>query len=103
MPLRIVILPSAKLDITKAVKWYESKQKGLGRRFKNSVIRSVDQLADPAKGYGPYVLNLSRVFVYDFPYCIYFRTDEFRKQIVVYAVLNEKQDRNEILSQRISF
>lgn len=100
MPVRIVLLPSARSDIQIAAKWYESKQKGLGKSFKLSLADSIEMLKDPMRAYGPYVSGLSRIFVTDFPYCIYFKSDESRKQLVIYAVLHEKQQRDEILPLR---
>ncbi len=41
---RAVILPLAKQDIKKAAAWYESKQKGLGKRFVKEVRREVSYI-----------------------------------------------------------
>jgi hypothetical protein len=52
------------------------------------------------KGYGVAYMSLSRTFVKNFPYVIYFKPNPARNGIVIYAVLNEKQNRDDILSQR---
>lgn len=38
---KVVILPPAKLDIIEAASWYDSKQKGLGKRFTKEVRSKV--------------------------------------------------------------
>src|SRR5437868_20628 len=101
MPHTLVVLPSAKSDLQSAVIWYEDKQIGLGRRFKLEVINSIDSLNNPLKEYSPALLNLSRIFVKNFPYIIYFKKDISRQRIVVYAILHEKQDRDVILKGRL--
>lgn len=101
MPDVLVVLPSAKKDIRSAVDWYEYKQIGLGLRFKMEVINAIDSLDNPLKQYKPSFLNLSRIFVKNFPYIIYFKKDVKRQRIVVLAVLHDKLDRNVILKRRL--
>ncbi len=38
---KAIILPLAKLDISETASWYNSKQKGLGKRFTNEVRSKV--------------------------------------------------------------
>jgi plasmid stabilization system protein ParE len=99
--LHIVVLPSAKSDIKLAADWYESNQIGLGKKFKSEIFIAFDSILHPAKGYGPVYMGLSRMFVNNFPYVIYFRPDTKRNRIVVYAVLHEKQHRQVILEKRV--
>jgi plasmid stabilization system protein ParE len=101
MALHTVILSSAKSDIQSASDWYESRQVGLGKQFKQEIIQAIDSILDSRKGYGPVYLNLSRVFVKKFPYVIYFKIDSTRNRVVVYAILNEKQNREAMLRDRI--
>lgn len=100
MALHTVILSAAKSDIQSAYDWYESRQVGLGKQFKQEIIQAIDSIPDSRKGYGPVYLNLSRVFVKKFPYVIYFKIDFTRNRVVVYAILNEKQNREDILQDR---
>lgn len=101
MQLLTVILPSAKSDIQSAFGGYESQQTGLGRKFRDQMIKAIDSLLDTRKDYGPVYMSLCRVFVKRFPYVIYFKTDSPRHRVIVYAVLHEKQNRDEILKKRI--
>ncbi len=96
----LVFLPSARADIKSAVEWYEKKQFGLGKKFRQEVVKTVDSVLDPRRGYGTVYMNLSRVFVKKFPYVIYFNFDAVRERMVVFAVLHEKQNRDEILRER---
>lgn len=88
MSFHIVILPSAKSDIQRAAIWYEGKEIGLGKKLKYQIVKAIDLIGDPVRGYAPVYMNLSRVFVEKFPYIIYFKSDERRQRIVVYALLH---------------
>ena len=102
MPFIVVFLPSAKSDLRLASDWYEKKQNGLGRRFKGNVINAIDSLSiDSIREYGPVYLSLARIFVNSFPYVIYFKKDLIRQRIVIYGVLHEKQNKEDILKRRV--
>ena len=100
MSFKTVVLPQAKSDIQSATDWYENQQQGLGKKFKQQIIKAIDAIGDPVRGYGFVYINLSRVFVEKFPYCIYFIMDEVKQTVVIYAVLHGKQNRNSTLEQR---
>ena len=101
MLFKIVVLRFAKSDIQLSVNWYEKIEEGLGRKLKHQIVRAIDSIADPVRGYGSVYMGLSRIFVDNFPYCIYFKLDTQKQQIVVYALLHERQNRDNILTQRI--
>lgn len=97
----IVVLPSAKSDIQLAIDWYESSQIGLGKRFKKEIVIAIDSVLHPVKAYRPVYMSLSRVFVNKFPYVIYFKIDTDGNRLIVYAVLHEKQNRENVLKKRM--
>lgn len=100
MPLTLVVLPFANSDIKKAIEWYDHKQPGLGKKFIEEVAKAIDTLQDIHQDFGSIYMGLSRVFVKKFPYVVYFRKDQGRNRIVIYALLHEKQNR-EILKHRV--
>ncbi len=100
MAFQIIVLPSAKSDIQSSADWYESQQSGLGKKFKHQIVKAIDGIGHPVKGYGLVHKNLSRVFVEKFPYCIYFTVDNIEQQIIIHAVLHEKQNRESVLVKR---
>ena len=90
-----------KSDIQLSAKWYEKQQQGPGKRFKQQISGSIEGIINPQIGYGTVYMSLSRVFVEVFPYVIYFKNDLPRKRIVIYAVIHEKQNREDILIKRM--
>ncbi|MGC4037213.1 MAG: type II toxin-antitoxin system RelE/ParE family toxin [Chitinophagaceae bacterium] len=100
MPFKIVIVPKAKEDLISAVAWYEEKQYNLGKRFQGEIIKTIDSLNNPVKYYGPVYRGLSRVFVKQFPYVLYFKKDISTQCITVFAILHEKQDKISALGDR---
>lgn len=97
---RILILPDARRDILKASEWYENQSESLGGKFERKTIDHIDKLQSDFIEYGAVYKGLSRVFIKDFPYQIYFRKDEDLKIIIIHAVLHSKQSRT-ILKKRI--
>jgi hypothetical protein len=46
MNWRVVVRPDAQDDVAEAAQWYEARQEGLGREFREAVIQVLDALAD---------------------------------------------------------
>lgn len=84
----VIILQPAKFDISEAAIWYNSKQKGLGRRFLNEVRNKVifireNPLATEIR-YDETRCAVLKVF----PFMIHYIIDEENKTIVVAAVFH---------------
>jgi len=81
----------ASLELTEAVRWYESKRPGLGADFLDEVTRAIDRL-----GLNPEVGNpmsadqkTRRLFVARFPYQIVYRVRP--REIVIVALARLKR------------
>jgi len=82
----------ASLELTEAVRWYESKRPGLGADFLDEVTRTIDRL-----GLNPEVGNpmsadqkTRRLFVARFPYQIVYRVRPGEIVIVALAHLKRR-------------
>lgn len=83
-----IILPLAKQDIKDAANWYNSNQKGLGKRFTTDVRKKVKYICQ-----NPQAIAIryesTRCAVLDvFPFMIHFTTEDEKKKVVVSAVFH---------------
>jgi len=86
------ILPLAAQDIKDAAKWYNKKQKGLGKKFTQQVRQKVvfirkNPLAAPIR------YDQIRTAVVDiFPFMIHYQVDEIKQLIIISAVFHTSQN-----------
>jgi hypothetical protein len=86
------LLPLAKQDINEAAKWYNKKQKGLGKRFTLHVRQKINFLKRE-----PHVAAIRyddvRTAVLDvFPYMVHYNIDDLNKSIIISAVLHTSRN-----------
>lgn len=88
----VIILPLAKQDISEAAAWYNSKQKGLGKRFTQEVRSKVLFIRENPKA-STIRYDDTRCAVLDvFPFMIHYTIDEANKTIIVAAVFHTSLD-----------
>lgn len=85
---KAILLPIAKLDISVAATWYNSKKKGLGKRFTKEVRSKVLFISkNPEASAIRY--DDTRCAVLDvFPFMVHYIIDEPNKAIIVVAVFH---------------
>jgi len=88
---KVVILPVAKQDIRKNAKWYNKKQKGLGKRFTAEVRNTIKHIKHNPENIVTRYRSYKTAIVKVFPYMVHFLVNEDKKEITVYAVFAMKQ------------
>ena len=91
----VIILPLAKEDLKEAVQWYDSKQKGLGKKFLVKVREKVKHISK-----NPYLVSVRydeiRTAVLNiFPFMIHHFIEEEHHSIVITAVLHTSRSPDE--------
>lgn len=85
-------IPLAKEDITNAFNWYEEKSPGLGSKFLSALSVELNKintvLVEEKKVYKDFQKHSFK----EFPYYIYYKKDENKQLIIIFAVLHKKQD-----------
>ena len=94
--MRVRILPSAKRDLRRGIRFYEMQENGLGGYFLDSVSADIDSLQLLA-GIHPMRRDHHRFLAERFPYWIYYRIE--REVVYVAAVLDARQDPAKILKR----
>jgi plasmid stabilization system protein ParE len=83
-----IILPLAKKDIQEAAKWYNSKQKGLGKRFTSEIRQNINLLKQNPHSCAARYNDIRTSVLSIFPFIAYYIVDEQQKLIVISAVLH---------------
>jgi plasmid stabilization system protein ParE len=92
MRYKSVIENLAKEDLREAVKWYDSQQIGLGKKFLATVKKTIDQL----KSYPDiaqiryYEVHTAVIEIY--PYLIHYYVDPTVKAIIIIGILHTSRD-----------
>lgn len=86
------LLPLAKQDISQAAHWYNTKQKGLGKRFTADVRQQVKYICQNPRTIEIRYDNIRCVVLDVFPFMIHFHTVDDKKLVIISAVLHTSLD-----------
>ncbi|KOS07987.1 hypothetical protein AM493_19465 [Flavobacterium akiainvivens] len=86
--MKLTVSLRAKKDIRQALKWYEDKQKGLGRRFVDTIRQEFDFIKNNPDSYQIRYKNVHTAVVSVFPYLIHYALDLNKNQITILAVIH---------------
>ncbi len=88
----IKISKKAKTDIQQAQQYYEEKRIGLGKEFIFEVKLKINILSDDTVEYKKVIDDNRRILLKRFPFVLYYERDNSKQQVIIIAVLHEKQD-----------
>jgi hypothetical protein len=91
MSFQVNISEYAKKDLEIAIKFYEAQAQNLGKYFFDTIIAEIEMLSF----YGclhQKVFNFHRMISKKFPYAIYYNCNKTKKEIVVIAILDLRQN-----------
>lgn len=90
MTYRLIIRPEADEEVAEAARWYETRERGLGREFLRAFRASVAPLRRNPFLYPIVVEEARRVLVRRFPYSIFYEVHG--SDVVVLACFHEARD-----------
>jgi toxin ParE1/3/4 len=85
---KCVILPSAKTDLKNSSVWYETQQKGLGKKFIASIRESLSLAAQNPYAFQVRFDDVRSAVVRKFPFLIYYLVDEGAHRIIIVAIFH---------------
>ena len=96
--MNVRLLPSALADIEKASAYYEGRAEGLGQKFVDRVLETVDRIGLNPLGYVPVIRDVRRANIRRFPYALFFKIEG---DAVVIACLDSRRN-PDLVRERIS-
>jgi hypothetical protein len=81
------ITAEAKLDIQEGIHWYNSKQKGLGKRFHKEVKNCITRI-EKNPFYAIKYNQMRCMPIPKFPYLIHFIIEESDKTVIILGILH---------------
>jgi plasmid stabilization system protein ParE len=88
----IVILPLAKQDIKEAADWYNSRQKGLGKKFTFQIRETLNLLKKTPYNSAIRYDDVRTAILNVFPFMIHYTIHKSNKQIIISAVLHTSRN-----------
>ena len=87
MAYKIIVNPSARLDIIEAIEWYNEHQSNLGFRFYISTQTTLNNIMRNPSGFAIRYKTIRTAIIKKFPYMIHYIADQQTETISVLAVL----------------
>jgi plasmid stabilization system protein ParE len=91
MKFSLRFLEEAYQEYIEAYEWYESKQDGLGERFKDKVERMILQISEHPKFYSGKNRNFREAKVESCPYDVVYKFFSRKKIIHIVAIYHQKR------------
>jgi hypothetical protein len=87
MAYKIIINPSARLDIIEAIEWYNEHQSNLGFRFYISAQTTLNNILKNPSVFAVRYKTIRTAIIKKFPYMVHYNVDQQTETISVLAVL----------------
>jgi hypothetical protein len=87
MSYKFIISEKFKLDISKSRKWYNEKQKGLGKKFYNEVKISLQAIRKTPQ-FGIRYDQIRCLPLKKYPFMIHYEVDDSTSSIYIYACIH---------------
>ncbi len=92
MKYKALLLVAAQKDVQEASRWYNQKQKGLGRQLVKEVREKIKFIEQHPFTFGVRYGHTRTATLDRFPYMIHYRIEENSKKILIGAVFHTRQD-----------
>jgi len=87
--MNIRYLKLAKLEFHDSIKYYETQQKGLGKKFDNSIKKSIDKILEFPNAFYKIDNSIRKYVVNKFPYNIYYLIED--DTIVILSIASQRK------------
>ena len=84
--------PTAKIELSEAVHYYEACRIGLGAEFAKEVYSTVLRITEFPEAWSPFTKNTRRCLTRRFPYGVIYQIEEGQILIIAVMQLNRKPD-----------
>ena len=98
MAIELIIKPIAFLDVEDAISYYEQKSKGLGKRFYDSFLATLQNIQSHPHHYTFVYSSVRRCMVAKFPYKVFYLVEQ--EKIFIIGVTHAKRS-NTFIRKRL--
>ncbi len=84
--MKVKIHELATKEFDEAVEWYELQSRGLGERFKQTVIEQISSIKKNPQWYLIERENIYKAYIPKFPFKILFTVEEDEETMVIWAI-----------------
>ncbi len=89
---KLKIAPEALVDIQDITDWYNHTQYGLGKRFKDAIVKQINSLNTDPHIYAIRYNEIRCMVVKKFPYMVHFYINDNSNSVEVLAVINTNRN-----------
>ena len=100
MNFRVELHPSVQDDLSEALKWYDEKVPGLGKRFINAVDERFHELSSHPERYPKQKGEFRQVSTKVFPYLIIYEILTKEKVVFISCVFHKRRNPKKKFSRR---
>jgi len=97
MAFKVITLRPAKVDVEKAIEWYEEQKSTLDEKFYNEFLICLYKLSESPQHYGYAYKNFRQIILPTFPSKIIYLT--IGNQVVVHAVFHVRRNPKELIKR----
>src|SRR3954471_11622791 len=87
---RVIVTNRADAEFMRAIRYYNKKFKGLGDRFRSTILSAFDQIAERPERYPRISGEIRRAVIPIFPFVIHFQLEA--DQIVILSVFHTSRN-----------
>lgn len=92
MNYKVTLLPDAYLDIKEIIEWYNRKQRGLGKKFYESLKSKLKTISTEPLHFQLSFKESRSALLDKFPYQIHFKVEELARVVVVFAIIHTSRN-----------
>lgn len=89
--MNYIFLPEARDELDAHMDYYENIQPGLGRDFHNEIVSALSNIIDHPQMWPKVEGEIRRYLTNEFPFSVFYRYNQPEQQIVIYAIMHNKQ------------
>lgn len=96
---RVIFTSRADAEFMRAIHHYNAKSPGLGDRFRDSIFKIFDRIAQQPEAFPRILPEIRRAVIRVFPFVVHFLTEEHK--IVILSVFHTSRDPGTLKSRGI--
>ena len=90
MIYKLILKPRAENDLADSIEWYESRKRGLGKKFVNHLESYFEKISENPLNYQIQNPPFREAYIQKFPFVIIYEVSE--SEVIVYSIFNTNRN-----------